>query len=90
MVMEAVVKRNWTDSRDGLVWEIEATPLMGQVDPGEAMPMIGETSYTLRFSSQGGGVHRLVVDPDVGSRLSELSDEELAGYLDEAREAGTL
>ena len=80
----------WTDSRDGLVWEIEANPLMGQVDPGEAMPMIGETSYTLRFSSQGGGVHRMVVDPDVGSRLSELSDVKLAGYLDDARGGGQL
>ena len=78
----------WTDSRDGLVWDIEATPLMGQVDPGEAMPMIGETSYTLRFSSQRGGVHRLVVDPDVGFQVSELSDAELAGYLDDARGGG--
>ena len=78
----------WTDTRDGLAWEIEATPLMGQVDPGEAVPMIGETSYTLRFSSQGGGIHRLVVDPEVGSRLSEFSDAELAGYLDDARGGG--
>ncbi len=80
----------WTDSRDGLRWEIDATPMMGQVDPGEAVPMIGETPYTLLFSSQGGGIHRLVVDPDVGSRLSELSDAELAGYLDDARGAGPL
>ncbi len=72
------MKRNWTDLRDGLGWEIEATLLTG------------ETSYTLKFSSQGGGIHRLVVDPDVGSRLSELSDEELAGYLDEARSGGQL
>jgi len=84
------VKRNWTDLRDGLGWEIEATPMMGQVDPGEAVPMIGETPYTLKFSSQGGGIHRLVVDPDVGSRLSELSDAELAGYLDEACGGGQL
>ena len=81
---------NWTDLRDGLRWEIEATPMMGQVDPGEAVPMIGETPYTLLFSSQGGGAHRLVVDPDVGSRLSELSDAELAGYLDDARGGGEL
>ena len=84
------MKRNWTDLREGLGWEIEATPVMGQVDPGEAVPMIGETPYTLQFSSQGGGIHHLVVDPNVGSRLSELSDEELAGYLDEARDAGPL
>ncbi len=70
--------RNWTDLRDGLGWEIEATLLTG------------ETSYTMMFSSQGGGIHRLVVDPDVGSRLSELSDEELAGYLDDARGGGQL
>ena len=81
---------NWTDSRDGVRWEIEATPMMGQVDPGEVVPMIGETPYTLKFSSQGGGIHRLVVDPDVGSRLSELSDAELAGYLDEACGGGQL
>ena len=52
--------------------------------------MIGETPYTLLFSSQDGGIHRLVVDPDVGSRLSELSDAELAGYLDEARSGEPL
>ena len=84
------MKRNWTDLRDGLVWEIEATPVMGQVDPGEAAPMVGETPNTLRFSSQGGGIHRLNVDPDVGSRLNELSDAELARYLDEARSGGQL
>jgi hypothetical protein len=66
------MKRNWTDLRDGLVWEIEAT------------------QDTLRFSSQGGGIHRLNVDPDVGSRLNELSDAELARYLDEARSGGQL
>ena len=81
---------NWTDARDGSGWEIEAIPVMGQVDPGEPVPMIGETPYTLQFSSQGGGIHRLIVDPDVGSRLSELSDEELAGYLDDARGGGQL
>ncbi len=80
---------NWTDSRDGSGWEIEATPVMGRDDPGEA-PMIGETSYILRFSSQGGGVHRLVVDPDVESRLSELSNVELAELLDAARSGGQL
>ena len=84
------MKRNWTDLRDGLVWEIEATPVMGQVDPGEAVPVIGEAPNTLRFSSQGGGIHRLNVDPDVGSRLNELSDAELARYLDEARSGGQL
>ncbi len=82
------MKRNWTDLRDGLGWEIKAT--QGQQGDGDPFPMIGETSYTLRFSSQGGGIHRLVVDPDVGSRLSELSDAELAGYLDEASSGGQL
>jgi hypothetical protein len=78
----------WTDSRDGLAWEIEATPVQPQMGDGDVVPMIGETSYTLRFSSQGGGIHRLVVDADVGSRLVELSDAELAGYLDDARGGG--
>ena len=85
-----LVKRNWTDLRDGLVWEIEATPVQPQMGDGEPSPINGETVYTLRFSSQGGGVHRLVVDPDVGSRLGELSDAELAGYLDEASSGGQL
>ena len=76
---------NWTDSRDGLRWEIEAIPVQPQTGDGDPFPIMGETSYTLRFSSQGGGIHRLVVAPDVGSRLSELSDAGLAGYLDEAR-----
>ena len=84
------MNRSWTDVRDGSAWEIEATPVQGQQGDGDPFPMTGETSYTLRFSSQGGGIHRLVVDPDVGSRLSELSDEELAGYLDEARSGGQL
>jgi hypothetical protein len=77
---------NWTDSRDDSEWEIEAVPLMGQVDPGEAVPMIGQTPYTLWFSAPDGASHRLIVDPDVGSRLSEFLDEELATYLDEARQ----
>ena len=77
------MKRNWTDLRDGLKWEVEAIPVEPQMGNGE-------TSYTMMFSSQGGGIHHLVVDPDVGSRLSELSDEELAGYLDEARGGGQL
>ena len=47
--------------------------------------MIGETSYTLRFSSQDDAVHRLLVDHDVGSRLGELPDVELAELLDAAR-----
>ena len=79
------MKRNWTDSRDGVEWEIKAIALMGGEDPGEA-PMIGETRYTLWFSSQSGAIHRLVVDRDVGSRLDELSDEDLVKLLDEARE----
>ena len=61
---------NWTDWRDGSEWEIKA--------------IMGETPYTLRFFSHDGAIHRLVVDPDVGSRLSELSDEELAALLDKA------
>ena len=84
------MKRNWTDLRDGLVWEIEAIPVQPQMGDGEPSPINGETAYTLRFSSQGGGVHRLVVDPDVGARLGELSDAELAGYLDEASSGGQL
>ncbi len=84
------MKRNWTDLRDGLKWEIEGIPVQPQMGDGDPFPMIGETAYTLRFSSQGGGIHRLVVDPDVGSRLRELSDAELAGYLDEAGDGGPL
>ncbi len=79
------MKRNWTDSRYGSEWEIEATPLMGQVNPGEAVPMIGQTAYTLWFSSPGGASYQSVVDPDVGSRFSELLDAELAALLDAAR-----
>ena len=26
------MKRNWTDLREGLGWEIEATPVMGQLN----------------------------------------------------------
>ncbi len=79
------MKRNWTDSRDGSEWKIKAVALMGRKDPGEA-PMIGETRYILWFSSQGVARQSLVVDADVGSRLGELSGEDLAKLLDEARE----
>ena len=81
---------NWTDARDGLRWEVEAIPVQPQMGDGAPFPIVGETSYTLKFSSQGGGIHRLVVDPDVGSRLTKLSDAELARYLDEARGGGQL
>ncbi len=79
------MKRNWTDPRDGVEWEIKAIALMGREDPGEA-PMIGETRYTLWFSSQGSPSCSLVVDRDVGSRLDELTYEDLVELLDEARE----
>ncbi len=62
--------RNWTDSRDGSEWEISAIPILKQ----------------LRFSSQDSlQLHGLVVSSDVASRLSELTDSELAAFLDEAR-----
>ena len=80
----------WTDSRDGLAWEVVATPAVPQMNDGEPYPMDGETAYTLRFTSQGGGIHRLIVDPGVGSRLSELSDREFAACLDNARSGGEL
>ena len=80
---------NWTDSRDGSEWEINAIPVQGQQGDGDPVAIIGETSYTLRFYSQGSPqIHRLVVSRDVGSRLSELSDAELAELLDEARGFG--
>ncbi len=79
--------RNWTDSRDGSEWEINAViPMLGQRGDGDPVPMRDDTSYTLRFSSQDSlQLHSLVVSPDVASRLSELTDSELAALLDEAR-----
>jgi hypothetical protein len=76
---------HWTDSRDGSEWEIVATPLMGQIDPGDPVPMIGETPYALWFSSRFGASYSSVVEPDVGSRLSELLDAEMAALLDAAK-----
>ena len=83
------MSRTWTDARDGSVWMIEADPVERPGD-GDPDPTIGDMSYTLRFSSQGGGIHRLVVDPEVASRVSELTSAELAEYLDEARSGGQL
>ena len=77
--------RSWADSRDGSEWEIKAIPVQPQMGNGDGPPMVGDAPYTLRFFSHDGAIHRLVVDPDVGSRLSELSDEELAELLDKAR-----
>ena len=79
------MKRKWTDSRDGSEWEVEAIPRQGQMGPGDPVPMIGETPYTLWFSSQDGANYHAVVDPDVGSRFSDLPDAELAELLDEVR-----
>ena len=72
------MRRNWTDSRDGSEWEIS---------DGDPVAMRDDnTSYTLRFSSQDSlQLHGLVVSSDVASRLSELTDSELAAFLDEAR-----
>ena len=80
-------KRNWTDSRDGSEWEINATPILEQQGDGDSVAIGGGgTSYTLRFDSQDSlQLHRLVVSPDVAPRLSELTDSELAELLDEAR-----
>ena len=80
--------RNWTDSRDGSEWEVKVVPLQGRMGPGDAFPMIGETPYAVWFSSQDGTACHTVVDPEVGSRLSELPDAEVAEFLDEARGFG--
>jgi hypothetical protein len=77
--------RHWTDSRDGSEWEIVATPLMEQVDPGNPDPLMGETPYTLWFSSRFGASYTSVVEPDVGSRLNELLDAEMAALFDSAK-----
>ena len=84
------MKRDWTDSRDGSEWEVKVVPLQGRMGPGDAFPLIGETSYALWFSSPGGASppHHTIVDPDVGSRFSGLLDAELAEFLDEARGFG--
>ncbi len=82
------MNRNWTDSRDGSEWEVKVVPLQGRMGPGDAFPLIGETSYALWFSSPGGASHHTTVDPDVGSRFSGLLDAELAELLDEARGFG--
>ncbi len=79
------MKRDWTDSRDGSEWEVKVVPLQGRMGPGDAFPMIGETPYALWFSSPGGASYHTTVDPDVGSRFSELTDVELAELLDAAR-----
>ena len=83
--MGAVVKRQWTDSRDGSEWEVKVVPLQGRMGPGDGFPMIGETSYTLWFSSPGGTSYHTIVDPADGSRFSELPDAQLAEFLDAAR-----
>ena len=78
--------RNWTDSRDGSEWEINAIPMLGQQGDGDPVAMRDDTSSTVRFSSQDSlQLYGLVVSPDVASRLSELTDSELAALLDEAR-----
>ncbi len=79
------MKRNWTDSRDGTEWEVDAIPIMQQMETGEPVPMIGGARYTLWFRSSDGRSHPSVVGPEIGSRLSELADQELSGLLDEAR-----
>ncbi len=79
------MKRNWTDSRDGTEWEVDAIPIIQQMEPGEPVPMIGGTRYTLWFRSSDGRSHPSVVGPEIGSRLSELADLEWSGLLDKAR-----
>ncbi len=59
--------------------------MQGRMGPGDAFPLIGETSYALWFSSPGGERYHTIVDPDVGSQFSELPDVELAELLDAAR-----
>lgn len=76
------MERTWTDKRDGLEWEIEAIPMMRRMEPGDRIPMIGETPYTIWFRRPGQS-HQVVVDPDVGSRLEQLTDDELQALLDE-------
>ncbi len=78
------MEREWTDPRDGTKWVVETIPMMGQMRPGDRIPIIGETPYTVSFRRPGES-HRNVVDPEVGSRFLQLSDEEFTNQLDEAR-----
>ncbi len=80
--------RIWTDDRDGIEWTIEAIPMAQQLKPGERIPMIGETPYTIWLRASGESI-RHVVTPDVGSRLSSMSESELAALLDKVRGLGT-
>jgi len=81
--------RQWTDERDGTTWDIEAIPMMARQEPGRPTAMIGETDFHLWFrSGNGRHVFQLVIDPDTGSRLGQLADDDLAALLDRARSVG--
>jgi hypothetical protein len=76
--------RKWTDPRDGTVWEVEAIARMQRIEPGQAVPMMDEVPWHVRFVGQS-AVYDLDVRYEVGSQVREATHEQLQNLLDKAK-----
>jgi hypothetical protein len=75
---------NWSDSRDGIEWEVEGVPMMQEVKPGGSIPMMDEVSWRVWFRRKN-AVHDVRVEAQVAMHLEDASDHELQKLLDRAR-----
>ena len=73
--------------KDGVEWEAEAVAAMPEIQPGRAIPMMGEVAWRVRFSAQDPPAGRLaIVSSGIGQLFNELSEAELRDLLAEAGE----
>jgi hypothetical protein len=74
------MSRRWIDSRDGTPWLVDALPF----DLPAAGRQPGQTGWSLLFVSPK-VQWMLPVGYELGTRISQLKDPELAALLDVAR-----
>lgn len=74
-------RRIWTDPRDDREWTVTYNPGVELARPRERA-----MRSRMIFESEGG--QRFHTDAVYGGDLESLSDEDLQGLLDQAREAG--
>lgn len=73
-------QRTWTDPRDGREWTITHNPAMELARPKER-------AFRSRLVFESDHGERLHTEAVFGSGLGSLTDDDLQGLLDQAREA---
>lgn len=71
--------------QDGVEWKAEAVPAEAMIEPGQAVPIMDEVAWRVRFYAQDPPASRLlIVSSDLGLRFEDVTDEELRELLRQA------